>query len=103
MTDTNENDAVLDPIAVMILDELERLEAGKALRPDELAKVVAELRRKPNDGPQLWRRYMNAARQQTLHLARTGKIEIVRKGKVVDPRNPDQLKGIWKARLPLEG
>ncbi|MDX1739240.1 MAG: DUF3253 domain-containing protein [Alphaproteobacteria bacterium] len=85
----------LDPVAETILSALSRLKKEELISPENLAKAVAESRRKPNDGPQLWRRYFNATKQQCVHLARTGRIEIVRKGEVADPND---LKGLWKVR-----
>ena len=57
-------------------------------------------RRRPTDGPELWRRYMNAVRQQATHLARQGRLEILRKGQPVDPKN---FKGVVRLRLPVSG
>ncbi|MEC8198924.1 MAG: DUF3253 domain-containing protein, partial [Pseudomonadota bacterium] len=48
------------------------------------------------DPPDFWRRYLNAVRQQAKHLARMGRIEILRKGKPVDPND---FKGVYRLRL----
>lgn len=87
----------LDPVAEIILDILYDLEPGKSISPQDVAKVIADMKRKPKDGPQLWRRYMNAAKQQALHLARQGQVEIIRKG---EPADISDLKGLWRIRLP---
>jgi Protein of unknown function (DUF3253) len=86
-----------DPVAEMILDTLRGLAAGASISLMDAAKAVADSRRRPADGPELWRRYMNAVRQQATHLARQGRIEIVRKGEPVDPKN---FKGVVRLRLP---
>ena len=39
---------------------------------------------------------MTPVKQQMVHLARTGRIEIVRKGEVVDP---EEFRGIVRMRL----
>jgi len=83
-----------DPIVVAILDAL--AESGD-LTFQDIARSVARQRRKPKDGPNLWRRYMNAVKQQAIHLAKAGRIEITRKGMAVDPKD---FKGIVKMRLP---
>ena len=83
-----------DPIASTIL---ELLGQNKTLSFKDIAMALAEMKRKPKDGPQLWRRYITAVKQQAVHLARKGRIEIVRKGAVADP---DDFKGIVKLRLP---
>ena len=86
-----------DPVAATILGTLAGLAEGASISLMDAAKAVAETRRKPSDGPELWRRYMNAVRQQATHLARQGRIEIVRKGVPVEPRN---FKGVVRLRLP---
>ena len=83
-----------DPIASEILGLLGR---GKTLSFKDIAMALAEKKRKPKDGPELWRKYITAVKQQAVHLARKGRIEIVRKGQVADP---DDFKGIVKLRLP---
>lgn len=66
----------------------------------DAARAVAERRRRQRDDPlELWRRYMTAVRQQALHLARQGRIEIVRKGVPVDL---DNFKGVVRLRLPQD-
>ena len=87
-----------DPVATIILATLSALEGGGSISVMDAARAVAEDRRRPSDGPELWRRYMTAVRQQATHLARQGRIEIIRKGKPVDPNN---FKGVVRLRLPL--
>lgn len=86
-----------DPVAATILTVLAGLAEGASISLMDAAKAVAETRRRPADGPELWRRYMNAVRQQAIHLARQGRIEITRKGQPVDPKN---FKGVVRLRLP---
>ncbi len=83
-----------DPVVVAIMEVL--AEGGSPTFQD-VARRIAKERAKPKDGPNLWRRYMNAVKQQAVHLAKTGRIEIVRKGEVVDPKD---FKGIVRLRLP---
>ena len=68
--------------------------------PVAAARRCAEGRRRQNDPPDLWRRYLNAVRQQAIHLARAGRIEILRKGKPVDPND---FKGVYRLRLKADG
>lgn len=92
-TDTAETPA-LDPIANSILDALRD---GSSLTVEEMAKHIAEQRRKAKDkSPQLWRKYMQAVKQQAMFLGKTGRIEIVHKGEVVEP---DNFKGRVHLRL----
>jgi hypothetical protein len=86
-----------DPVATTILETLAGLSEGESISLMDAAKAVAEMRRRPKDGPELWRRYLNAVRQQATHLARQGRIEIVRKGEPVEPKN---FKGVVRLRLP---
>jgi hypothetical protein len=87
-----------DPVAEAILGLLEDMPPEKSISPMDAARAVAEARRRPGDGPELWRRYMNAVRQQAVHLARQGRIEITRQGEPVDPNN---FKGVVRFRLPI--
>ena len=86
----------LDPVAAVILETLAALPADKSIGLMDAARAVAETRRKPGDGAELWRRYMRAVRQQAIHLARQGRIEIIRKGAPVDPND---VKGVVRLRL----
>jgi len=82
-----------DPIATAILGML----AGDALLTfKEMAMNIFETRRRPKDRADGWRKYMNAVKQQTLHLARQDRVQIMRKGKVADPSD---FKGIVRVRL----
>ncbi len=63
-----------DPVAQAILDLLAARGAGKSISPEAAARAFAAARAKNNDPPDLWRRYMNAVRQQALHLARQGRM-----------------------------
>jgi len=93
-TDETELAATDDPVAIAILNIL-----ADNLTPtfQDAARIIADQRRAPKDGPNLWRRYLVAVRQQAVHLAKAGRIEITRKGDVVDPRD---FKGIVRMRLP---
>lgn len=70
-----------------------------SVSPQEVARHVAAGRARPKDPPDLWRRYLTAVKQQGLHLARQGRIEIVRGGKAVEP---DKAKGLFRYRLPAD-
>lgn len=83
-----------DPVVVAIL---EAVAGGKTPTFQDVARAIAKERAKPKDGPNLWRRYLNAVKQQSVHLAKAGRIEIVRKGKAVDPKD---FRGIVRLRLP---
>ena len=87
-----------DPVAETILVLLAEAGAGKSIAPEEAARAFAEARARPSDPPDLWRRYLAAVRQQALHLARRGRIRILRKGKAVDPHRP--VKGVIRLALP---
>lgn len=89
-----------DPLARTILDLLAACGPGKSICPSEAARAYAAGRARPSDPPDLWRRYLPAARQQALHLARRGRIDILRKGKPVDPHAP--VKGVIRLALPAK-
>ena len=97
MTDTDPQDGTPvkdDPIATAILNALA---GASSLSFKDVAMQIAEGRKRPKDRPDLWRRYMTAVKQQAVFLARQGRVEIVRKGKVADPND---FKGIVRMRLP---
>lgn len=87
-----------DPIAETILELLRAEAPGTSISPVQAAQAFAAKRAKPSDPPDLWRRYLSMVRQQGLHLARTGQIVILRKGKPVDPSKP--IKGVVRWALP---
>ena len=87
------SDIAPDPIAIFILDHLS---GGVEASHQDIARAYAETRRKPKDKPDLWRKYLNAVKQQVLHQARAGKVEIVRGGEVVDA---EDFRGLVKIRL----
>lgn len=91
-----ETESKPDPVGE---DILAALAPGKELSMQAMARLVADLRAKPKDKKrkEYWRKYMTAVKQQAVHLARQGRIEIVRKGEAVDPND---FKGIVKLRLP---
>ena len=95
----DEKEKRIDPVATAILDQLAAAGLDKSLSPMDVAKAYAESRRKPSDTPELWRRYLMAVKQQSLALARAGKIEITRKGEPVDLSD---FKGVVRLRLPRE-
>lgn len=87
-----------DPVAAMILAQLGAAKPGGSLAPEDVARAIAESRRKANDPPDLWRRYLSAVKQQAIHLAREGSIQVLRKGKPVE--DPARVKGVIRYRLP---
>ncbi len=91
---TQESIVADDPIVSAILSALAD---DKTPTFQDVARAIAESKRKPKDGPNLWRRYMTAVKQQATHLAKTGRIQIIRKGEVADPSD---FRGIVRMRLP---
>jgi len=87
-----------DPVAQMILELLQQGGPDHTVSPDEVARAFAETRRKKSDPPDVWRRYLNAVRQQAIHLARAGRIVILRRGEPQDPHAP--IKGLIRLGLP---
>ncbi len=81
-----------DPLATAILD---MLGDGKSWTFKAMAMRIFEARRRPKDRPDGWRRFMSAVKQQAVHLARQGRVEIMRKGEVADPND---FKGIVRVR-----
>ncbi|WP_169569231.1 DUF3253 domain-containing protein [Sneathiella limimaris] len=95
MTDTEKKEPPQDdPIATYILDALS---SGEEVSPNTIAQTIARDKQKESSPRDFWRKFMTAVRQQAIHLARNGRIEIVRKGEVADPND---FKGLYKLRLP---
>jgi hypothetical protein len=80
-----------DPAEQAILDILRAREAGKSICPTEAARVLAG---HPADDS--WRRSLAPVRLAAQRLARAGQIEILHKGKRIDPAN---LHGVLRLRL----
>jgi len=89
----------LDPIAIAILDALRALPQGGTLAPEMVARSLQEARARKNDKPDAWRRFLLPVRQQAIHLARQGRIDILRKGEIADPND---FKGLWRMRLKAD-
>ena len=62
----------------------------KSICPSEVARSLAE-----GGQPDDWRTLMHPVRQEALRLARGGRIEILRKGK---PIEPDAARGVIRLR-----
>ncbi len=89
-----------DPLAAAILAVLAEQPPGRSVTPDAVARAFAATRAKPTDPPDLWRRYLQAVREQALHLARDGRLVILRKGRPADPSH--RIKGLIRLALPEE-
>ncbi len=88
-----------DPVAETILEALAERGPDKSITPTEAAQAYAEKQWKPVEPPPgEWRTYLTAVRQQAIFLARQGEVEILRKGKPVDPEGP--IKGVIRLALP---
>ena len=65
--------------------------AGKTICPSEVARAIA------GSDETKWRLQMSPVRRAATALANAGKVEIRRKGRVVDP---EDFKGIYRIALP---
>lgn len=79
-----------DRIEAAILALVEARGAGKSICPSEAAREAF---------PETWRGHMRHVRAAAVHLARQGRIVILRKGKPVDPEN---FKGVYRLGLAPE-
>ena len=76
-----------------LLALLSQVRDGESINPNEVAKAVAT----DVSNPEGWRRELPKVRAIAVGLARQGRIEILRKGKPVDP---EDVRGIYRLRLP---
>lgn len=97
---TNEEKKI-DPVATVILEALRACEPGSSVSPSDIARLLAERRRRAGDPPELWRRYLQAVNEQARFLARQGRIDILRRGERQDPHAP--IKGLVRLRLAEDG
>lgn len=77
-----------DRIEAAILALVDARGPGKSICPSEAAREAF---------PEGWRDRMRAVRAAAVHLARQGRIVILRKGKLVDP---ERFKGVYRLALP---
>ena len=80
-----------------IILELAEAAGGGSIGPGDVAKVFAEERRRPGAPAQSAHRWSRIVREEAIGLARAGRVEILRKGKPVDPHAP--VKGVIRIRL----
>lgn len=76
-----------NPVEELIIELLKDLGNSETLSPNQVAKTINE---------ENWRRQLPQVRAAIGQLVEAGRIEIVRKGKVVDYEG---IKGIWRIRL----
>jgi hypothetical protein len=62
---------------------------GASIAPEQAARAA---------DPDLWRQRLAQVRATAIGLARQGRLEITRKGRVADP---ETLKGVYRLRLPV--
>ena len=73
-----------------ILDLLSQRPKGKSISPTEVARAIA------GSDERQWSRLMKPLRLAAVEMAKAGEIEILRKGKPVDP---DRFRGVYRLAL----
>lgn len=81
----------IDPAEQAILNTLKSGGVGKSICPTQAARALAG-----NPEDESWRRSLAPVKLAAQRLARAGQIEILRKGKVIDP---EILHGVIRFRL----
>ena len=71
-----------------LFDLLSQVRTGDSISPNDVAKAIDATN---------WRRELPKVRGVIIGQARQGKIEVLRKGK---PIEPDGFKGVYRVRLP---
>ena len=71
-----------------LLGLLSQVRDGESISPNDVAKAV---------NAEQWRRELPKVRGVIIGLARQGKLEVLRKGK---PIEPEGFKGVYRVRLP---
>lgn len=80
-------------IAAEILHRVAMRGGDKSICPSEVARALA-----PDE--EAWRRLMGPVREAAIALAREGRIEVLRKGKPVDPGQ--EVRGVIRLRIKGE-
>jgi hypothetical protein len=84
-----------DAIAKEILRQTAACGTGSSVSPNDVARAVAP-------GEEAWRRLLGPVRAAAIRLARAGRIEVLRKGKPVDPQAG--IRGVIRLRaIPRDG
>ncbi len=71
-----------------LLGLLSQVRDGESISPNDVAKAV---------NAEQWRRELPKVRGVIIGLARQGRLEVLRKGK---PIEPEGFKGVYRVRLP---
>ncbi len=83
-----------DAITTEILRQTEARGADRSICPSEVARTLA-----PEE--EAWRRLLGPVRAAALRLARDGRVEVLRKGKPVDPQQ-EEVRGVIRLRAAKE-
>lgn len=83
-----------DPAEQAILEMLKASGPGKSICPTQAARYLAG-----NPADETWRRSLAPVKLAAQRLARAGQIEILRKGKPIDP---ELLHGVIRLRLAYQ-
>lgn len=83
-----------DAIAAEILRQTAARGAAKSICPSEVARALA-----PEE--EAWRRLLGPVRAAAIRLARAGRVEVLRKGKPVDPEG--EIRGVIRLRIAPAG
>ncbi len=75
-------------IRAEILAQAEALGPGKSLTPSDIARALK---------PEEWQSLLARVRREAIVLAREGRIDILRKGKPVDPEA--EIRGVIRLRI----
>ena len=81
----------LTSIEAEILRQTEARGPDKSICPSEVARVLAQ-----GGAPETWQRFLTAVRRAAVRLAAAGRIEILRKGKPIDPA---ETRGVIRLRM----
>jgi hypothetical protein len=79
-----------DALTAEILRQTAERGADKSICPSEVARALA-----PTE--EAWRRLLGPVRAAAIRLAREGRIEVLRKGKPVDPEA--EIRGVIRLRI----
>lgn len=83
------------PLEEFLIAHLQGCAPGSA-DPVAVARAFQAAHRPGEADPEAWRRHLSAVKRAALRLAEAGRVEILRKGKVVAP---EEARGVIRLRI----
>lgn len=97
MSSNDEKDESSLRLEESLMEVAEKRGVDSTFCPSDVARAFRPAESYELKGEEVWRNYLRPIRGVAVGLARAGKVEILRKGKVIDPSKP--FRGVYRIRL----